>query len=222
VVSTEGGPAERSKPIVAEPQQTHAGGEVGAAERDRPRSLEALDDGSVPTRIRAHERLESLRGRGTGEIDVPFDREGDAVERWEIIATGDHTVSCFCGLKRLLAQRDRDGVDGGVHGLDPPEVGLDDFLTGHLPGSDGCGQLRGAHAPEYGGRDAHVNTPLRALLRGRRMAIAVMTVACESLLPRSPESAKGEPCAGDSQRSGGTQPRVLGGRLLAEGQGHDP
>ena len=32
-----------------------------------------------------------------------------------------------------------------VHGLDPPQVGLDDFSTGGLPGSDCPGQLRGAH-----------------------------------------------------------------------------
>jgi hypothetical protein len=50
-------------------------------------------------------------------------------------------------------------ADRGVHGLDPPEVGLDDFLTGRLPGSDGFGQLQVAHAPEVSGRDAHLSTP---------------------------------------------------------------
>jgi hypothetical protein len=57
------------------------GGKVGAADGDCPGSLEARDDGSVSPRIRARQRLESLRGRRTGKIDVPFDREGDAVER---------------------------------------------------------------------------------------------------------------------------------------------
>ena len=152
------------------------GSKVGAADRDRPRSLEALDDGGVQPRIRARERLEPLRGRRPGEVDVPFDREGDAVERREITASGDRTVSRLRGFEGLLGQHDRDGVDRGVHGLDAPEVGLDDFLTGNLPGSDGFGQLQGAHAPEVGSCDAHVYTPLYGRLR-RRKALTVLTTA---------------------------------------------
>jgi hypothetical protein len=48
-----------------------------------------------------------------------------------------------------------------------PEVGLDDFLTGNVPGSDGFDQLQGAHAPEVDSRDAHVYTPLYGWLRSR-------------------------------------------------------
>ena len=81
-------------------------------------------------------------------------------------ATGDYTVGRLRGFEGLLAQDDCDGVDRGVHGLDPPEVGLDDFLTGRLPGSDRRGQVRGAHAPEVG-RFAHACPALCRALRRR-------------------------------------------------------
>jgi hypothetical protein len=77
-------------------------------------------------------------------------------------ALNERTVSCLGGFQSLFAQEDRDGVDDGVHRLDPPEVSLDHFSTGGSPGPDRFGQVRGAHIPQVGGRDAHVYLPLRA------------------------------------------------------------
>ena len=134
-------------------------GTVGAADRDRPSSPHPLDDGSVRTWVRARQGFESQSGWRTGEVDVLFDGERDAVERRQLTATCDRPVGCLRGFESLLAENDRDGVDRGVHGLDPPQVGLDDFLTGRLPGSDCTGQFRGAHTPEVGGRDTHPITP---------------------------------------------------------------
>jgi hypothetical protein len=79
------------------------GGTVGATKRDGPGSLEALDDGSIPTRIRACKCFESLRGRRSGEVDVLLDRERDAVKRREIATTDNCTVSGFGGFEGLLA-----------------------------------------------------------------------------------------------------------------------
>src|SRR5207248_3592963 len=90
---------------------------------------------------------------------------------------GDRTVSCLRGFEGLLAQHPRDGVDRGVHGFDPPEVGLDDFLTGRLPGSDGFGQVGGAYMPEVSGRDAHVYTSLCGRLRRHRTAVTAVATA---------------------------------------------
>ncbi len=39
-------------------------------------------------------------------------------------------------------------------------MGLNDFLTGQVPGSSGFGQFQDAHAPEVGYCGAHVSTPL--------------------------------------------------------------
>ena len=49
------------------------------------------------------------------------------MEPREVTAGGDRAVSCFGRFEGLLAEDDCDGVDGGVHGLDPPKMGLDDF-----------------------------------------------------------------------------------------------
>jgi hypothetical protein len=73
-----------------------------------------------------------LGSRGAGDVDVVLDREGDAVERREVATGGDHAVGRFGGFEGLLPQDDRDGVDRGVHRLDPPEVGLDDFQAGRF------------------------------------------------------------------------------------------
>ena len=60
-------------------------------------------------------------------------------------------------------------LTAGLTVLDPPQVRLDDLLTGHLPGPDRCGQVRGAHAPQVGGSDAHVVASSRSDMQaGRR------------------------------------------------------
>jgi hypothetical protein len=86
------------------------------------------------------------------------------MEGWQVTTYGCHAVSSFRGFKSLVSQDDRDGVDQGVDRLDAPEMCLDDFLTGNLPGSNGFGQLRGAQSPEVGSCDAQVNTSLYVLV----------------------------------------------------------
>ena len=118
--------------------------------------------GASRARIRVGQRLESLRRRRAGDVDVLLDGEGHAVERRQVSASGDRTVGRLGRFQRLLGQDDDNGVDRRVDRLDPPQVGLDDFLTGGLPGSDRFGQLGGAHAPQFGDRcDAHRRPPRR-------------------------------------------------------------
>ena len=81
------------------------------------------------------------------------------MERRQITATCDRSVGCLGGFESLLAENGGDGVDRGVHGLDPPQMGLDDLLTGRLSGSDCPGQFRGAHTPEVGGGHTHAYPP---------------------------------------------------------------
>src|SRR5918995_4732700 len=86
----------------------------------------------------------------------------------------DRTVGCLRGLEGMLAEDDRDRVDGGVHGLDPPQVGLDDFLTGGLPRPDRFDQVPGAQAPQLGHRgEAHAYR-LSCRLPRRRTVVAVV------------------------------------------------
>ena len=46
--------------------------------------------------------------------------------------SGNGVVGRLGRLEGLLAQHDDDSVDRGVHGLDPPEVGLHDLGAGRL------------------------------------------------------------------------------------------
>jgi hypothetical protein len=130
--------------------------------------------------------------------------EGDAVERRWFSATGDDTVGYLRGFEGLLAQDNCDGVDRGVHGLDPPEVGLDDFLTGRLPGSDRRSQVRGAHPPEVGGRFAHACPALCRALR-RRTALAVVAAASAPSAPVS--QTRGRHVVGRLTSDNGCPPR---------------
>ena len=85
--------------------------------------------------------------------------------------------AAFAASSGLLAQDDRDGVDRGVHRLDPPQVGLDDFLTGGLPGSDRLGQVQWRScARARWSCHAHACPPCCRALR-RRTAVAVVAAA---------------------------------------------
>jgi hypothetical protein len=64
----------------------------------------AARHGGRPDRIRARQRLHSVRGRRAGEVDVRLDREGDAVEPRQVCTTGDRTVSRLGRFQRLLTQ----------------------------------------------------------------------------------------------------------------------
>jgi hypothetical protein len=70
------------------------------------------------------------------------------VERSQVSATGQRTVSCLCRIQRLLGQNDDNRVNRAVDCIDPPEVRLDHFLTGNLSGLDRFGQFPGAHSPQ--------------------------------------------------------------------------
>jgi hypothetical protein len=79
------------------------------------------------------------------------------VERPQVSAVGDGTISRLGRIQRLLGHDNDNGVDRAVDRLNVLKVRLDYFLTGNLSGSDRFRQFRGAHAPQFGSRgDAHV------------------------------------------------------------------
>jgi hypothetical protein len=137
-----------------------AAGKVRTADRDRSGSLQALNDGSISTGICVGQCFEPLRGRRAGDVDVLLHGERHAVERPEVSAVGDRTISRVGRFQRLLGHDNDNGVDRAIDCLNALKVRLNDFLTGNLSGSDRFGQLRGAHTPQFRGRcDAHVRLP---------------------------------------------------------------
>jgi hypothetical protein len=79
------------------------------------------------------------------------------VERPQVSAVGDRTISRLGCFQRLLGHDNDNSVDRAVDRLNALKVCLNYFLTGNLSGSDRFGQFRGAHAPQFGSRgDAHI------------------------------------------------------------------
>ncbi len=160
-----------------------AGGEVRAADGDRPCRLHPLDNRGVSTRIGLRQRLESLGGRRADDVDVVLDGEGHPVERGQRYATSGGTVGRLSRIQRLLGQDDYDRVDRGVDGLDPSEVGFHDLGAGRLPCPDRLGQLCGAHPPKFGGcYHGHVGISLYGPRRCPAAAAAVAAPSAPSTL----------------------------------------
>ncbi len=160
-------------------------GAVGPADRDGPGSAHTLDNGRVQTWIGFREGLQPVGGRRTDEVDVLLDGEWDAVQRRDGLPAGEPAVGSLRGFDGLFGEHDRDGVDGGVDGLDPSQVRLNDFFTGHPLGSDGVRQFRRAHSPQVGGRGgpAHPCVSWRCRRRRRRTAIAPAPAAIAASAP---------------------------------------
>ena len=77
--------------------------QIRLADDERARSLEARDDRGV---LVGHEVAEDLRARrrpDPARVDVVLDRDGDAVQRAQMIAGADHGLRRLRDLARLLS-----------------------------------------------------------------------------------------------------------------------
>jgi hypothetical protein len=87
-------------------------------------------------------------GRGRPcDVDVLFDRDGDAMQRSESGACGHGLVGGFRGVEGLVPEHHREGVDVRVHYVNAIKMGLHYLTTGDLPLSYRPRKVCGSQTP---------------------------------------------------------------------------
>ena len=142
---------------------------VRPPERNGSGASHPLDRRRVSGREGVRQDLEALRRRRPDHVDVGLDGEWHAVESRQRFACGSARIGRRRGCNCLVAQDDRDRVEGRVDLLDAPEVRLCDLPTAELSRANQLCELGGAQPPQLADRDRACST------RHRHLPIAAAT-----------------------------------------------
>jgi hypothetical protein len=145
--------------------------EVGLAQDDRAGRTQGGDQRTVAVGASVSSPRQAKRRRRTRHPEVVLYGDWHPVERTGGLPTGVRSIGGFRGDSRFLEERIDNCVERGVDGLDPRDVGPDDFPRSHIARAHQPPKLRRARADKSAVRPyrnhAFVRQPI-APIRCRR------------------------------------------------------
>ena len=111
-------------------------GQVRAGERDGARRPHALDGGRIDRRDRLGEGDHAVGGRRAGHVDVLLHAARHAVQRTQLVASGNSGIGLVGGGECLVGEQPDDGVEMHVALLDAGQVGFDHLAARCLTAAD--------------------------------------------------------------------------------------